>query len=122
MLTPIRSVTSFFLEFADPELLVHPAVFIVASRPTANNTAHGIAPWLETGRQVSTLFRCGSHNEIVDKTRANSTRFGIRGALLYNLDLHSNLLGGTGDIMCQRDERRFKAPLVTRRRVHVTKL
>src|SRR6516162_5246178 len=30
--------------------------------------------------------------------------------------------GKAGDLLCQRDERRFKTGLVTRRRIHVTKL
>src|SRR5688500_7583900 len=58
---------------------------------------------------------------IVDERDAVPIRFRV-GRPFDNSDLHCNLLSCAGDVMCQRNERRFETPFVTCRLVHVAKL
>ena len=59
---------------------------------------------------------------LVDLERAGCDRLEVERAFFDNRDFHCDLLSSAGHVMCQRDERRFKASLVTCRQVHVAKL
>ncbi len=72
-----------------------------------------------SARYIYLLFIGGSST-----IHRRSNRWGLTaGGLLHDFDLHCNLLSScAGRGMRQRDERRFEAPLVTCRQVHVAKL